>query len=70
MAQICRRFQNDLGGRSYRLGLRKRAIARMAMNAGLDLGIGVVALLGDVFDIAFKSNRRNIAILKKEVSRL
>lgn len=55
--------------RSYRLGARKSAIARMAINAGVDLTIGVVPLVGDIFDVAFKGNRRNIAILEQELAR-
>lgn len=55
--------------RSYRLGARRRAIARMAVNVGLDFTLGAVPLIGDVFDVAFKGNRRNIAILEQELAR-
>ncbi len=52
----------------YRLGARKRTIVRMAANAGLDLVIGAVPLLGDAFDLVFKANNRNVALLRKELA--
>src|SRR4051812_2820917 len=41
--------------------------ARMAANVLIDVLIGAVPLLGDVFDIAFKANTRNLELLKKVV---
>jgi hypothetical protein len=38
-------------------------IARMLVNLALDVIIGTVPLLGDIFDIAWKANRRNYALL-------
>lgn len=51
------------------LGARKRTVARMCLNTGLDLTIGAIPLLGDVFDLLFKANNRNVALLKKDLSR-
>lgn len=53
----------------WRMGVRRRALARMALNSGLDFVIGGVPILGDVFDVAFKANNRNAAILRREVER-
>ena len=53
--------------RAHRLGADKRTVGRMAVNAGLDFAVGTVPLLGDVFDVAFKANRRNIEILKRHL---
>lgn len=50
----------------YRMGARKRTLARMGTNTALDLIIGGVPLIGDVFDVFFKSNKRNLALLHKE----
>lgn len=50
----------------YRAGVRKRALARMVWNTGLDLTLGSIPLLGDLFDVAFKSHRKNVQILKDE----
>ncbi|WP_281982731.1 DUF4112 domain-containing protein [Thalassorhabdomicrobium marinisediminis] len=54
---------------AYRLGARKRTLARMALNTGVDTTVGAIPLLGDLFDMAFKSNNRNVAILRKEIER-
>jgi NAD/NADP transhydrogenase beta subunit len=42
-------------------------IARMLVNLALDVIIGAVPLLGDVFDIAWKANRRNYALLTRHL---
>jgi len=52
-----------------RMGARRRTLARMGLNTGTDFVIGGVPLLGDIFDVAFKANRRNIALLKREMER-
>ena len=41
--------------------------ARMAANVLIDVAIGSIPLLGDVFDIAFKANTRNMALLNQVV---
>jgi uncharacterized protein DUF4112 len=38
-------------------------VARMLMNLALDALVGVVPLLGDIADIAFKANERNVKLL-------
>lgn len=43
-------------------------IARMLLNLGLDAALGAVPLLGDVFDFAFRANRRNLALLTDRVA--
>lgn len=55
---------------AQRMGARKRAKFRIAANTGIDLAIGTVPLVGDIFDLAFKSHRRNITILKQELARI
>lgn len=37
--------------------------ARMMANVLLDIGVGSIPLLGDLFDVAFKANTRNMALL-------
>ena len=49
------------------MGVRRRVLARMAANAGIDFVVGGVPILGDAFDVFFKSNRRNLALLEKEL---
>jgi hypothetical protein len=44
-------------------------IARMLANVALDGVIGAVPLVGDMFDVAWRANRRNIALLQKHFAR-
>jgi len=39
--------------------------ARMAANVLLDVGVGAIPLVGDVFDVFFKANTRNLALLRE-----
>ncbi len=50
---------------AVRLHIPKVVIGRMLLNSGLDLLTGVVPLLGDLFDVAFKANLRNLALLER-----
>lgn len=47
------------------LGVPKRKVARMLANLGIDAAVGVIPLLGDFFDAAFKANRKNAHIVRK-----
>src|SRR6478672_7629759 len=44
-------------------------LARMLMNVGIDTLLGAVPALGDVFDAAWKSNMKNVALLERHLSR-
>ena len=54
----------------YRYGVRRRVLARMAGNAGVDFLLGSIPLVGDIFDVYFKANRRNADLLEKELARM
>ncbi|WP_428939462.1 DUF4112 domain-containing protein [Fontivita pretiosa] len=45
--------------------LPNRALARMLGNLTIDYVGGLLPILGDVFDIAFKANLRNLRILEQ-----
>jgi hypothetical protein len=47
------------------LGMSKFHLARMAGNVGVDTVVGAIPLVGDLFDFAFRSNTRNLRILKR-----
>lgn len=51
------------------LGLSKLQLARMAANVGIDTAIGAVPVVGDLFDIAFRSNRKNLRIIRRHLDR-
>jgi hypothetical protein len=38
-------------------------IARMLLNLAIDAGIGLVPLLGDIADVAFKANTKNLQLV-------
>ena len=50
--------------RSAQLGAPKRHLLLMIANIAIDSLIGAVPVLGDIFDFAFRANRRNIELLK------
>jgi hypothetical protein len=51
-----------------RLGVRKRTLWRMLGNVGLDFVVGAVPLVGDLCDVAWRANRKNLKLLKQELS--
>ncbi len=52
------------------MGVRKRAFAKMGLVALVDATVGVIPIVGDVFDVYWKSNRRSLKILRAELARL
>ena len=42
-------------------------LTRMVVNLGIDVVIGSIPLLGDMFDIAWKANRRNYALMTRHL---
>ncbi|PVE23081.1 DUF4112 domain-containing protein [Microvirga sp. KLBC 81] len=46
------------------LGLPRWKIARMVANVAVDTAIGAIPLAGDVFDVFYKSNERNLRIIQ------
>ncbi len=54
---------------AHRLGAPKTVLARMLGNVAIDGVIGVVPVAGDVFDVMFRANRRNVRILREHLER-
>ncbi|WP_204794827.1 DUF4112 domain-containing protein [Oceanisphaera litoralis] len=48
-----------------RMKLPAGVLARMGLNVLLELSIGIIPLFGDLFDFAFKANRRNVRLLNE-----
>ena len=44
-------------------GVSYVTIARMVANVGIEVAVGSIPVLGDMFDIAWRANRRNYALL-------
>ncbi|WP_018275192.1 DUF4112 domain-containing protein [Teredinibacter turnerae] len=51
------------------LGVPKTVLARMIFNTFLDFTLGSIPLIGDLFDIAFKANMRNLELLQKHLDK-
>lgn len=51
------------------LGMPKSAMVRMAGNVGFDWLIGLIPGVGDAADFFFRSNTRNLRIIKRHLDR-
>jgi Domain of unknown function (DUF4112) len=52
-----------------RMGVPRGLLARMGWNVAVDTLVGEIPVLGDLFDIGFKANIRNLALLDGYVQR-
>lgn len=48
-----------------RFGIPRIVVARMSVNLLVDLAVGAIPILGDLFDLAFRSNARNLALFRR-----
>ena len=51
------------------LGLPKWKIWRMAGNVAFDTAVGAVPVAGDLFDFLFRSNTRNLKIIRRHLDK-
>ena len=51
------------------LGLPKWKLWRMAGNIAIDGAIGAVPLVGDAFDVVYRSNTKNLRIVRKHLDK-
>ena len=51
------------------LGMPKWQIWRMAGNIAFDTAVGAVPVAGDLFDFLFRSNSRNLKIIRRHLDR-
>ena len=52
---------------SKRMGAPPDLLLRQGVNVGIDALVGTIPLLGDLFDVGFKANRRNVALLRRHL---
>lgn len=52
-----------------RLGAGASVLLRMLLNIAIDAAVGAVPLLGDLFDLGWKANRRNLQLLEQYLER-
>jgi hypothetical protein len=51
------------------LGMPKWKLWRMGGNIAIDTAIGAIPLVGDAFDLAFRSNTKNLRIIRKHLDK-
>src|ERR1044072_3002826 len=51
------------------LGAPRLLVARMLANVAVDGLVGAVPLVGDAFDVAFRANKRNMALLREHLDK-
>lgn len=51
-----------------KLGLPRRTLWRMVANVAIDMAAGAVPFAGDVFDFAFKANKKNLDLVEKHLA--
>ena len=51
-----------------RYGVPKITLLRMGLNLGIDYAVGSLPLVGDLFDAWWKSNQKNLELLKKRAT--
>jgi len=51
------------------LGMSKWQLVRMTANIGVDTALGAIPLVGDAFDLVFRSNSKNLRIIKKHLDK-
>jgi hypothetical protein len=54
---------------AHRLGVPRALFGRMIANVVLEGTVGAVPLVGDAFDVFFRANRRNVALLREHFAR-
>ena len=47
-----------------KMGAPPRIIARMAVNIAIDFAIGSIPIIGDLFDLVWKANRKNVELIE------
>ncbi len=51
------------------LGVSRFTMWRMIGNTAVDTVVGIVPVAGDAFDVAFRANRKNLALLKGHLAK-
>ena len=54
---------------AIKMKLPKSAVLAMITNILLDTTIGIIPIIGDIFDIFWKSNKRNLKIIEKHLQK-
>lgn len=50
--------------RARKMGASPVLVARMSWNVFIDWSIGIVPFVGDAFDVSWRANKKNVALLR------
>lgn len=53
---------------AVRAGVSRAAVIRMVGNIAVDTLVGTIPLLGDLFDVGWQSNVRNVSIMERDLT--
>jgi uncharacterized membrane protein YbhN (UPF0104 family) len=53
---------------AQRYGVSRITTLRMGLNIAIDAIIGAIPIVGDLFDVAWKANERNVALLRRHTN--
>lgn len=48
-----------------KMGVPKPLLTKMVRNSAIDFGLGFIPLVGDIVDVFYKANQKNVRILEK-----
>lgn len=51
-----------------RYGVPRATMARMGLNVAVDAIVGAIPLVGDLFDVFWKANEKNVALIRRHVN--
>ena len=51
--------------KAYKIGASRLVILKMLGNVALDTGVGAIPVVGDIFDMVFMSNIKNLDLLSE-----
>ncbi len=54
--------------RAFQFGVSRETLTRMASNIALETVVGTVPVLGDLFDVAWKANIKNVELLEADLN--
>ncbi len=58
-----------LAAEALRIGMPISKVLRMGVNVGIDVVLGAVPVLGDLFDFAWKANQKNVRLVLDHLER-
>ncbi|GFD82211.1 hypothetical protein KUL118_50730 [Tenacibaculum sp. KUL118] len=47
------------------LGMPKALVAQMVKNSAIDFGLGFIPFIGDIVDVFYKANQKNVRIMER-----